>query len=390
MLNELEEYVTEQPYLDYIGEIKKVVVDATGPSKSTDEELAMAREKIEKLQDQVKVLTASLVAARSGAVSLQCLLDSSRGKLKDYEAKELSVKKDVTPAPSKQLVTDMKKAFKDIELVASRQYEVAECPPIQHHAGEADVVKKTAAVTRIQAAALAKKLRRLLQEDFIATNPSALRKMLADRGLITAGKKLDLLKRLVKHAERIGSKGEMDGKSAGGLSIVLTTSDAAVDDPSFNWQTAATSRTFKIQFDTEEFVISHDGGKENLDITEEEKEEAERLKKERQREEMREKIQKQKMLLREKKAEEAARKAAQSPKLTPEPEPTVMNDFAAQLLGLGVSEPEPVDAESSSESGSDVEDSGGNPLFSGSSESDADDDAKSGNPLFDGGSDDSD
>lgn len=72
MLDELEEHVTEQPYLGYIAEIKKVVKDAPGPSKSTDEELAMAREKIVKLQDQVRVLTASLLAAKSGAVSLQC------------------------------------------------------------------------------------------------------------------------------------------------------------------------------------------------------------------------------------------------------------------------------------------------------------------------------
>lgn len=165
MLNELAGHVTEEPYQQYVADISKFVADAQGSTKSDEgegeSELQVAQARIAELEGRLLSMTANLGAARSGAISLQCLLDSSREKLREYEVREGESKKETDgKTPSKQLVTDLKRAFKDIEIVASRQYDVSESMRILLSTDEVLVVKQAAAATRIQTAALIKKLRR--------------------------------------------------------------------------------------------------------------------------------------------------------------------------------------------------------------------------------------
>ena len=112
-----------------------------------------------------------------------------------------------------------------------------------------------------------------------------------------------------------------------------------------------------------DLIIGTDGGMENLERTQEELEEAARLKKQRTREAAREKMRKQKELKRQKQAERAAQAAMQKDS-EPEPEPEPPEGEleaepkgepvpdALALLGIG-GEPEPSSATSESSSDSD-------------------------------------
>ena len=137
-------------------------------------------------------------------------------------------------------------------------------------------------------------------------------------------------------------------------------------------------------------IIGTDGGKEVFELTAEDIEERERLKKERTREAAREKLRKQKEQKRQRQAAEAARRATEQPQPEPEPEPEQIIDALA-LLGLsdGPSDDNKGDEDNSasqdSEDNSDSEgDPGGNPLFSGtpSSEDGGESDSSDEGPIF--------
>ena len=75
--------------------------------------------------------------------------------------------------------------------------------------------------------------------------------------LQTSGKMVDLLKRLVNHLELEARSKESDASGeSSGLSIELVTEEE-VDDPDYDWATAATNRAFKLKWVIEEEIIRY-------------------------------------------------------------------------------------------------------------------------------------